>query len=69
MVTGAHLAATNPYTFHPYSPRYHEILRGRLKLPVWDYRKEFLEVLAKKQIIVLVGETGSGKTTQVRLLF
>lgn len=69
MVTGAHLAATNPYTFRPYSPRYHEILRGRLKLPVWDYRKEFLEVLAKKQIIVLVGETGSGKTTQVRLLF
>ncbi|XP_062500693.1 putative pre-mRNA-splicing factor ATP-dependent RNA helicase PRP1 [Corticium candelabrum] len=63
--TGAHLSSTNPYTFAPYSPRYHEILRTRLKLPVWEYRNEFLEMLEKHQIIVLVGETGSGKTTQI----
>ena len=63
----AHLSATNPYTFRPYSPRYQEILRTRLKLPVWEYRNEFLEVLMKNQILVLVGETGSGKTTQVTM--
>jgi HrpA-like RNA helicase len=66
--TGAHLSSTNPYTFRPYSPRYQEILKTRLKLPVWEYRDEFLGVLMKNQILVLVGETGSGKTTQVTFL-
>jgi HrpA-like RNA helicase len=34
-------------------------------LPVWEYREKFLELLNKNQCIVLVGETGSGKTTQI----
>jgi len=34
-------------------------------LPVWEYRQKFLELLDKNQCIVLVGETGSGKTTQI----
>jgi pre-mRNA-splicing factor ATP-dependent RNA helicase DHX15/PRP43 len=57
--------ATNPLTNRPYSQRYYTILEARKKLPVWEQRNEFFDVLAKNQTIVLVGETGSGKTTQI----
>lgn len=45
--------------------RYHEFLRKRITLPVFEYRDEFMKLLAEHQCIVLVGETGSGKTTQI----
>jgi pre-mRNA-splicing factor ATP-dependent RNA helicase DHX15/PRP43 len=38
-------------------------------LPVWHQKEDFLQVLKKNQVLVLVGETGSGKTTQVYSLF
>ena len=37
----------------------------RKSLPVYAYRKEFLDAIAKYQILIVVGETGSGKTTQL----
>lgn len=43
-----------------------KILAGRKKLPVFPYREEFLAAVKDHQVLVLVGETGSGKTTQVR---
>ncbi|OQR75828.1 putative pre-mRNA-splicing factor ATP-dependent RNA helicase DHX15-like [Tropilaelaps mercedesae] len=49
----------------PYSKRYYEIFRKRITLPVWEYRYKFFDLVDKNQIIVLVGETGSGKTTQI----
>ena len=55
----------NPHSGRPYSQRYFQILEGRKKLPVWEQRNEFFEVIRKNQTIVLVGETGSGKTTQI----
>ena len=36
-----------------------------MKLPVWQYKTDFLEMLRKSKEMVLVGETGSGKTTQI----
>jgi len=57
--------STNPLTGRAYSQRYYQILEARKKLPVWEQRNEFFEMLAKNQTIVLVGETGSGKTTQI----
>jgi len=42
-----------------------KILVGRKKLPVFPYREEFLAAVKDQQILVLVGETGSGKTTQI----
>ncbi len=42
-----------------------KILEGRKKLPVFPYREEFLAAVKDHQILVLVGETGSGKTTQI----
>ena len=41
------------------------ILEVRKSLPVYRYRKEFLDLVEANQIIVVVGETGSGKTTQL----
>lgn len=37
----------------------------RKSLPIYAYRDQFLEALEKYQILVIVGETGSGKTTQL----
>ncbi len=37
----------------------------RKKLPVYPYREELLEAVRKYPILIIVGETGSGKTTQV----
>lgn len=55
----------NPYTSLPYTPRYHEFYKKRITLPVFEYRADFMRLLAQHQCIVLVGETGSGKTTQI----
>ncbi|WFD03067.1 RNA helicase [Malassezia obtusa] len=37
----------------------------RRSLPVYALREEFLEALREHQILIVVGETGSGKTTQL----
>ena len=55
----------NPYTGLPYTPRYHDFYKKRITLPVFEYRADFMRLLAQDQCIVLVGETGSGKTTQI----
>mmetsp|Transcript_82589 Transcript_82589/g.130097 ORF Transcript_82589/g.130097 Transcript_82589/m.130097 type:complete len:708 (-) Transcript_82589:50-2173(-) len=55
----------NPLTGKPYSKRYQDILEKRRKLPAWDARKDFLKLIKRNQVVVLVGETGSGKTTQL----
>lgn len=55
----------NPFTNLPHTPRYYEILKKRLQLPVWEYKERFTDILIRHQSFVLVGETGSGKTTQV----
>ena len=51
----------NPYTGQPYTPRYYDLLKRRLGLPVWEYKNKFMELLHRHQVICLVGETGSGK--------
>lgn len=55
----------NPFTQKPFSEKFQTILKKRLLLPVWEYRDEFIKVTSEHQCVVLVGETGSGKTTQI----
>jgi len=55
----------NPYTMLPYTPKYYELYKKRITLPVFEYRTDFMRLLSQHQCIVLVGETGSGKTTQI----
>ncbi|KAJ9663718.1 DEAH-box ATP-dependent RNA helicase prp43 [Neophaeococcomyces mojaviensis] len=55
----------NPFTGQAFSKRYLSILKTRKDLPVHAQRQEFLDMYQKSQILVFVGETGSGKTTQI----
>lgn len=41
------------------------IQETRKSLPIYQYRQQFLDALQEYQILVIVGETGSGKTTQL----
>uniref|UniRef100_A0A0A9XY87 RNA helicase n=1 Tax=Lygus hesperus TaxID=30085 RepID=A0A0A9XY87_LYGHE len=45
--------------------RYKEMLTFRKKLPAWDKRSELLDALDRHNVILVTGETGCGKTTQV----
>ncbi|KAF5313879.1 hypothetical protein D9619_013029 [Psilocybe cf. subviscida] len=55
----------NPFTKLPHSGQYKKILEARKKLPVFAQMTEFLKIFSENQVIVMVGETGSGKTTQI----
>jgi pre-mRNA-splicing factor ATP-dependent RNA helicase DHX15/PRP43 len=55
----------NPFTLRPYSQRYYDILATRKGLPVWQSKDEFIRMVNSHQTTILVGETGSGKTTQI----
>lgn len=57
--------SVNRFTNKSYSKKWHDIHKTRTKLPVWEYRETFMRLLDENQTIVLVGETGSGKTTQI----
>lgn len=41
------------------------IQETRKSLPIYQYRDEFIAAINEYQILVIVGETGSGKTTQL----
>lgn len=41
------------------------ILETRRSLPVYAYREELLQAINNYEVIIVVGETGSGKTTQI----
>lgn len=56
---------SNPLTGRPWSAKYMQILQKRITLPVYGFRDQFVQTLRANQTIVLVGETGSGKTTQI----
>ncbi|KAF7716622.1 DEAH box Pre-mRNA-splicing factor ATP-dependent RNA helicase, PRP43 subfamily [Penicillium ucsense] len=56
---------TNPFSGKPFSTKYFSILKTRRDLPVHAQRDEFLQLYQQSQILVFVGETGSGKTTQI----
>ncbi|KAF9229432.1 P-loop containing nucleoside triphosphate hydrolase protein [Gyrodon lividus] len=46
-------------------PAYQEMLNHRNSLPIAKYREEIITTLGNSQILVLCGETGCGKSTQV----
>lgn len=37
--------------------------KRQTNLPIFDYKTDLLKVFEDNQIIIVVGETGSGKTT------
>lgn len=48
---------------------YQEIWATRCKLPAFAKKAEIMDAIADNQIILIQGETGSGKTTQVDSTF
>ncbi|TDH65178.1 hypothetical protein CCR75_005900 [Bremia lactucae] len=39
--------------------------RSRQRLPIYTHRSKIIETIHRNQVAILVGETGSGKTTQI----
>lgn len=54
--------STNPLNNTPYSQRYHTLYRKRITLPVFEYRADFMRLLAENQCIVLVGEVSRSRS-------
>ncbi|CAG8715387.1 4808_t:CDS:2 [Dentiscutata erythropus] len=42
-----------------------KIIRQRESLPVFPYRQEIIDAIKNEPLLVVIGETGSGKTTQI----
>jgi pre-mRNA-splicing factor ATP-dependent RNA helicase DHX15/PRP43 len=55
----------NMWTHKPYSSRYYEILAKRKQLPVYEFKSDLEYKVLNNQIVIIEGETGSGKTTQI----
>lgn len=43
----------------------HEIIEQKRRLPIYQFKKQFLHAVTNNQVVVVVGETGSGKSTQM----
>jgi pre-mRNA-splicing factor ATP-dependent RNA helicase DHX15/PRP43 len=54
----------NLFTGRAFTQNYFKILQKRRQLPVHQQRNDVLQLVQRNQITILVGETGSGKTTQ-----
>ncbi|KAJ0973246.1 hypothetical protein J5N97_021205 [Dioscorea zingiberensis] len=46
-------------------PKYREMLKARASLPISNLKNQILHLLNENDVIVICGETGCGKTTQV----
>uniref|UniRef100_A0A182WDJ3 RNA helicase n=1 Tax=Anopheles minimus TaxID=112268 RepID=A0A182WDJ3_9DIPT len=62
---GSETGGKNPLNGVAYSQNYYNLYKKRITLPVFEYKTDFMRLLSEHQCIVLVGETGSGKTTQI----
>jgi HrpA-like RNA helicase len=62
-----HTSKINHLNGKEFSKRYHDILTARKKLPVWQFLDQLEKYVKENQVIIVEGETGSGKTTQVSI--
>ncbi|TDG45069.1 hypothetical protein AWZ03_008494 [Drosophila navojoa] len=51
-----------------YYKKYRFDLNRNKNLPIYEQREEILEAIKENPVVILKGETGCGKTTQLKLL-
>ncbi|OTB14961.1 hypothetical protein K445DRAFT_61545 [Daldinia sp. EC12] len=47
------------------TPRFQSMLQFRMQLPMWHFREQVLSAVEREQVVIICGETGCGKSTQV----
>ncbi|OTB02740.1 hypothetical protein M426DRAFT_190879 [Hypoxylon sp. CI-4A] len=47
------------------TPRFQAMLQSRMQLPMWHFRDQVLGAVEREQVVIICGETGCGKSTQV----
>lgn len=47
------------------SRKYQIMLQSRMQLPMWNFRQQVLSAVDENQVVIVCGETGCGKSTQV----
>ncbi|KAK5659077.1 hypothetical protein OQA88_1166 [Cercophora sp. LCS_1] len=47
------------------TPRFQHMLQSRMQLPMWQFRQEVVDAVEREQVVIICGETGCGKSTQV----
>ncbi|KAI9848422.1 MAG: hypothetical protein M1837_000217 [Sclerophora amabilis] len=45
--------------------KYQQMLKTRMQLPIWAFKDELMSVIDREQVVIICGETGCGKSTQV----
>ena len=55
----------NPFTQKPYSANWHVLRKNACTLPVAQRLPQLLATIKLNSVVVVEGETGSGKTTQL----
>ncbi|KAK6019969.1 hypothetical protein OSTOST_14383 [Ostertagia ostertagi] len=55
----------NPINGRPYSEKYWQILEKRRQLPIFEHKETFMKMLNDNQCVLVVGDRGTGKSTQI----
>jgi pre-mRNA-splicing factor ATP-dependent RNA helicase DHX16 len=63
--TNGHTLNTSNIKLSSKEIEFNEIKKCRESLPIYDFREQLLAAIRDYQVLVVVGETGSGKTTQI----
>lgn len=58
------LALKRTYEALQQTPAYQNMLEQRKRLPAWGMREKIVDLIRRSRVVIVCGETGSGKTTQ-----
>ncbi|KAL2162528.1 hypothetical protein VTH06DRAFT_7442 [Thermothelomyces fergusii] len=47
------------------TPKFQQMLASRMELPMWQFRQQVVDIVEREQVVIVCGETGCGKSTQV----
>lgn len=59
------ISTVNSFTARPFSASYFRLLESRQQLPVYAQLEDIRRTVQQNSVTIIVGETGSGKTTQI----